>query len=228
MKKLLFIIPLIASIVFSSTVYAYDPENSGIEYRELQEYFYVNDDSISEIPEEVQEAWDSMKFYMMIFEKERTTVYYTSGIDPDERYMDNEYYNGYYASAKTEYVTGAKGSHGRAVRPGKIFLYADANNSNTTIHEYGHALYNIYHYRVGYRNKFADNWSKIYGKERKALIKYDNQSSYAAQKGKPHEGFAEAFRIYVVDSTWLWKNCPDTYDFMKKTISETKKFDFKD
>ena len=230
MKRIVYLLCciLLSVALFSTTANAaYDPTNSGIKYHELQKYFFVNSDKITEVPTEVQEAWDEIGVSLMnLFETERTTIYYTSGVSPETRKdSDGNYFNGRYVDASTVIYTGKYKSYGYAERPGRIYLYSDVKSSDTVIHEYGHALYDIYQYRVGYKNGFADTWAEIYEANKDSLSKYDTMAKNNVLVNE-YEGFAEAFRIFKNDSEYLSNNNRRVYSFMFDTINEASKFRF--
>lgn len=227
MKKLNLLLAIsVLSIAIPLKVNAYDPTNSGIKYSELQDYFYVNDSTINDVPTEVQEAWAELGLINKLFKKERTSIYYTSGVALKERVTDDGvYFDAKYISAKTTTMIGESGSYGYAERPGKIYLYSDVKDSETVIHEYGHALYDIYLYRVGYKNKFKDKWLEIYDANKKTLSKIDKSAKENVLENE-YEGFAEAFRLYIIDPEALSKSHRRVYSFMNSIISEACRFNY--
>lgn len=227
MKKLNLLLAIsVLSIAIPLKVNAYNPANSGIQYKELQDNFYVNDLSIKTIPDEVQEAWDDLGLVNKLFEKEHTTIYYTSGVALEKRTIDDGgYFDAKYINAKTTTYIGKSGSYGYAEHPGEIYVYSDVKNPETVIHEYGHALYDIYLYRVGYKNKFKDKWLEIYDANKKTLSKMDK----IAKENVPvneYEGFAEAFRLYIIDPEALSKSNRRVYSFINSIVTEACRFNY--
>jgi hypothetical protein len=226
-KKLNLLLAItILSITIPLKVNAYDPTNSGIKYSELQDYLYINDSSIKTVPAEVQEAWDDLGSVTRLFEKERTTIYYTSGVALKERVTDDGvYFDAKYINAQTATHVGKSGSYGYAERPGRIYVYSDVRDSETIIHEYGHALYDIYLYRIGYKNKFMDKWLEIYDSNKKSLSKIDKSTKENVLVNE-YEGFAEAFRLYIVAPEVLSKSNRRVYSFMDSIVTEACRFNY--
>ena len=224
MKKYnLFLFVALIFFIMPIKANAYDPTNSGIEYTEFQDYFYTNSSKMTDIPDEVQEAWEKLGNTKLLFDRERTTIYYTYGVPLKDRITDdNVYFDARYVMANTARYIGET-SYGYAEKPGRIYLYSDVKSPGTVIHEYGHALYDIYSYRVGYKNKFREKWQKIYEDNKKSLSEFDKVSSENVLINE-YEGFAEAFRIYIYDPEQLSKSCREVYSFVNDISSQANSF----
>ena len=225
MKRIIPFLFLICFMLTSINVKAYDPENSGFKYYELQKRVYVNSDKITEIPTEVQEAWDEIgSYYMKMFEREKTTLYYTTGVSLSQRYTDDGVnYDGLYIKAQTVYTVKIRRKYYHPERGGKIYVYSDVKSADTVIHEYGHAAYDIYRYRIGFFNDFDDTWEEIYDKNKDILAKYDKISSVSVPLDS-EEGFAEAFRWFVKDPESLNKKSRRVYTYMLEVMQKAGKF----
>lgn len=224
MKKTLVAIFLMFFLLSGITVKAsYDPDNSGLKYHELQSSFYTNSDQITEIPKEVQEAWDRIGAdCMAIFEREKTEIYYTSGVSSDQR-VDEEgtHYNGRYTPTKLIAVAKLTKKYLHPEVPGKIYVYSDVVSVETIIHEYGHAIYDIYLYKFGVDNGFAEIWEGVYNRNKDVLATYDEKSGINVPIDA-REGFAESFRLLINDPDKLYNNNKEVYIFMHEALKQIK------
>ena len=215
---------LLSVLVFSTTVCAYNPTNSGIQYYRLPgtPYYFTTDQYMSG---DDAALMMTIEYFLpeklkTFFRQEGVKVYFTKGVPYYERTYENGYFNGYCQGPKI-YYSGTKVTKVSGYT--QIYLYDDAPDISAALHEYGHALDYIAGYKSGYYYSSSgisdtNEWRDLYSKYGFTLTGYDSQAMSNVPLSA-EEGFAEAFRIYFWYGN-LQAVSPEIANFVSKQVEK--------
>jgi len=230
MKKMLFIFPIIAAFIFSSTVQAYAPGSNEKDYIQVPyTVFYSNsqnydNQTFNVFAREIEKMPDHI---VALFRQEGIKVYYTDNIPLNKRVAtDGSLYLATTVQGWTSYNQMTLKVDFVTKRP-HIYIYQDTP-PEILIHEYGHALDFIAGYITGtYKGECGisgqDQWTKLYQANKNKLKNIDNHTKANVNKNKS-EAFADAFRLYVTKPKTLNNTCPDIYHFIDDLLERYRNY----
>ncbi len=208
-------------ILFSNTVYAYNPTTS-VQYEDWSPFYIekglpnlnnITGDMMTYVLRTTpQEIWD-------LFTQEGVRIYVTQSVPQAERSNGSGIYDGI-CYAATIYYSGSKVT--KVSAPVSIYIYSNAFRADTYFHECGHALDNIAEYITGqYQQKPISNskeWQSLYATYASTMAAFDLNASVNMYNSC--EAFAEAYRLYFSYPSQLQSRCPEVYNFVASQIAK--------
>lgn len=206
MKRFYRFVALFTSLflVLSANAFAYDPVG-GMVYTDTQN---INtgaiNNAINTLPSGIK----------TLLEREGVKIYYNG---------QRGSVMGYSVSPTVTYYTGSN-KVASVDKKVEIYLYSNADISNTLPHECGHALDMIAGYvtgkYIGERGISNTNeWNTLYNNNYAGLSSIDGRIQYIVSKGAD-EAFAESFRLYCTNPNGLKSACPDVYNFIAAQVAK--------
>lgn len=226
MKKIKCFILLLVTVVFvSSSMYSYDIKTQAATYDDFNPFYIETDiptyNHVKSVllPQVFQttplEVWD-------LFLQEGIKFYVTQSSSKFDPVMDGGKYSGRTYGVTVNYNTSTK-KISSVVTPIEIYINSNNTTADAFFHETGHAFDCIAGYITGYYKgdctiSNSNEWKSIFAKYVTTMVSFDYCASI--NMGDSVEGFAEAFRLYLVYPQQLQSSCPEVYTYIAKQIAK--------
>ena len=211
MKKLLFIIPIMVSFIFSVNVQATDIKTTQIPGTNI----YTDAKNTKKVLKIVEKAQSFLPEKLLeLYDQEGVQIYYL-----ENGYIEKDA-NGSTFRAVDGGLISPTGTTYVVVEPVKIYIYSDPDYT-VLLHEYGHALDYIWGYKNGNHHfdtgiSNTKSWTLIYNQNKETLKEF---REYGLKNKK--EGFAESFMFHFLDPDFAKKASSLNY-YVTKIIQESE------
>lgn len=215
---------LLTTLLFSQTVYAYNPKTD-VKYNDYSPIY------IESSLDNMDNTANSMVDYVLnvtpgdiweLFTQEGVNIYITQSVPSDARQSDSGHkYDGRCYGATFSYNGSNKIT--KVSSPVCIYIYSNALRADSYHHECGHALDDIAEYITGYYQgshpiSNSAEWQNLYATYGNTMAAFDGNASVNMYNAA--EAFAEAYRLYFTYPGQLQSRCPEVYNFVGSQIAK--------
>lgn len=216
---------LLTTLLFSQSVYAYDPQTD-VKYLDYSPIY------IESTIDNMDATAASMVDYVInvtpddiweLFTQEGVNIYITQSVPKGARWTDDGHrYDGLCYSATLSYNNNSK-KIAKVSAPVSIYIYSNTLRADTYHHECGHALDKIAEYITGYYQgshpiSNSTEWQNLYATYGATMATFDGNASVNMYNSS--EAFAEAYRLYFTYPSQLQSRCPEVYSFVNSQIAK--------
>lgn len=220
---------LLATLLFSQTVFAYNPTDNNCQRYLNTVYFLQDTNNLTQTDRDMIAfiEYFAPSDIMELFKQEGVRIYLIKGVSLTDRAYEHGNYDAITYGATISWNNANKKITKKS-SPVSVYMYDNTHDVTLLYHEFGHALDDIAEYITGYYKGQApisnsSEWQNIYYQNAAAMTMFDSTAAYNVPIDSG-EGFAEAFRLYYVYPSQLQASCPSVYNYVNSQIARYMKY----